>query len=351
MTAILKTTTSKLTALAVLFVMPAVLPLKPALPQANWEPKPVTISLLDTYVDSAVIQKALDALPAIGGTVILPPGLITVKSPIFLRRSNQTLQGTDTSDGTKFGLRTLLRLVDNANCPVLILGVPVNNPLSVLSNLCVRNLVIDGNRAKQKQETWLLAQGNQIRNNGITIQRVTDSKVENVTCTRCRSGGLVTTLGVNRLVVDKLDAYDNEFDGLACYLTSDSQFCNLYLHDNPGAGISLDLNFNNNVVRNASLAENDLGIFMRSSHNNQFQNVKIYKSKNFGVFMAHTPAKIATACTGNNFTNISAADCGGAAFRVNDASCVNNSLMQPDFGENHNGEISSPVKDLLAVVR
>ena len=40
-----------------------------------------------------------------------------------------------------------------------------------------------------------------------------------------------------------LTAFDNEFDGLACYQTRDCLFTGLYLHDNPGAGISLDLGF------------------------------------------------------------------------------------------------------------
>ena len=347
MTASLKTKNGKLTALAVLVVAPFSFWLNQTIDTHKTDLLP-RIVLTNNYIDDGVIQAALDALPDIGGSVELPPGLITIKNPIVLKRSNQKLIGAESSGA----VGTLLRLADNANCPVLILGIPVNKPLAVLSNLYVKNIWIDGNRAKQTQETWTAVSGDEIRNNGITVQSVTDSKVENVTCTRCRSGGLVTTLGVNRLIVNNLDAFDNEFDGLACYLTTDSQFCNMYLHDNSCAGISLDLSFNNNVVKNVSLTENNLGIFMRASHNNQFQNVKIYKSKNFGVFMAHSsPTKSATACTGNNFTNISAANCGGAAFRVNDATCVNNILTEAKFGNNPNGAVSSPVDNLLAVVR
>ena len=89
------------------------------------------------------------------------------------------------------------------------------------------------------------------------------------------------------MTVRGFEAFDNEFDGLACYQTTDSLFTDLYLHDNPGAGISLDLAFNHNVISNAVLAANDLGIFMRASRDNQFHNVAIRNSHHYGVFMAH----------------------------------------------------------------
>lgn len=204
------------------------------------------------------IQAALDALPAGGGTVVLPPGQIVVRQPIVLQRDGQALRGS--------GVATVLRLADQANCPVIIMGQPVNHPPAVVRNLWVGDLFIDGNRQLQMRELWKLhGEGSAIRNNGITIQSVSDSTVEHITCAHNRSGGVVTTLGVARLTVRDLTAFDNEFDGLACYLTTDSVFTDLNLHDNPGAGISLDLAFNNNVISNAVLNANDIGIFMRSS--------------------------------------------------------------------------------------
>ena len=58
------------------------------------------------------------------------------------------------------------------------------------------------------------------------------------------------------------------------------------MHDNPGAGISLDLAFDHNTISNAVLVANDLGIFMRASRDNQFYNITIHDSRHFGVFMA-----------------------------------------------------------------
>ena len=292
----------------------------------------LTVITLSPGVTSLEIQKALDALPDQGGEVLLPAGTFEVCQPIVLDRDHQALRGAGTS--------TILRLADNANCPVIIMGQPVNNPQRTVRNLSLSDLFIDGNRLHQQRELWRLkGEHSEIHNNGVTIQDVTDSTVERVTCARCRSGGLVTTLGVRGLKVEQLNAFDNEFDGLACYQTTGSVFSKLDLHDNPGAGISLDLSFDNNVISNATLVANDLGIFMRASSNNHFNNVSIRNSHHYGVFMAHTemltlhgwrPAP-GTECVHNSFTDLIANNCGAAAFRVNNTTCTNNIIIGAQF--------------------
>ena len=305
---------------------------------------------LSADVSGAQIQAALDNLPASGGEVVLPAGVFHVCQPIALRRDNQTLRGA--------GPETVLRLADNANCPVIIMGDPVNNPSKIIRHLKVAGFFIDGNRSHQQRELWReQGEGSEIRNNGITVQAVSDSVVEKVICARSRSGGLVTTLGVRRLTVKDFESFDNEFDGLACYLTEDSHFIDLNLHNNPGAGISLDLAFNHNVISNATLTANDLGIFMRASRENKFYGIAIHESRNFGVFMAHAedfttgtaqPAP-QSECTQNAFTNLIAVRCGGAAFRVNDSNCTNNVIIRPQFAENHSGGLSLAQPDLVTV--
>lgn len=309
-----------------------------------------TLVVLPSGVTGADIQRALDALPETGGEVILPAGKIMVRRPIVLQRDHQTLRGC--------GPATILALADGANCPVIIMGEPVNQPQKTVRHLQVSDLFIDGNRSHQPGEFWRWqGEGSQIHNNGITVQDVSDSTVEHVTTARCRSGGLVTTLGVRRLTVRGLEAFDNQFDGLACYQTTDSLFTELSLHDNPGAGISLDLAFNHNVVRHAVLAANDLGIFMRSSRNNQFEDVSIFNSHHYGVFMAHVDQLTAqglkaaprTECVQNSFTNLIASRCGSAAFRVNDATCVNNVVIGAQFTDNLKGGLSLAQPDLVTL--
>jgi hypothetical protein len=310
----------------------------------------IVSTTLPSGVTEVQIQKALDALPAGGGEVVLPPATISIHQPVVLRRDNQTLRGS--------GNATILRLADRANCPVLILGEPVNHPKTTVKHLLVADLFIDGNRRNQQRELWRLAgEGSEIHNNGITVQGVNDSIIENVTCADCRSGGLVTTLGVKRLTVCGLTAFDNEFDGLACYHTTHSTFTDLYLHDNPGAGISLDLAFDHNVISNAVLNANDLGIFMRASRDNQFHNVTIDNSHRFGVFMAHAEQFIAgvlqaapeSECTQNAFTNLAAKNCGRAIFRVNNSSCTNNIIIRPGFDWSMKGGLSLAQPNLVTV--
>jgi len=271
------------------------------------------------------IQKALDGLPNSGGEVVLAAGIFAVDRPIVLQRDHQTLRGV--------GAATVLRLADGANCPVIIMGEPVNHPRHLVSHLCVARLSIDGNRRHQQRERWRCSgEGSQIRNNGIILQTVCDSTVEQVISSRCRSGGLVTTHVVRRLTVRDFTAFDNQFDGLACYQTEESLFTQLDLHDNPGAGISLDLAFSHNVISNAVLTANNLGIFMRASRHNQFLNVTISDSRQYGVFMAQAETQTArgwglaprTECADNLFNNLITTHCGGAAFHVNNASCTNN---------------------------
>jgi len=334
----------KITALLCLWLFPL---LCLAVPPPVLEPGRIFLS---AGVTDREIQAALDALPVGGGEVVLPPGRFEIHQPIVLQHDSQELRGA--------GAATVLHLADNANCPVIILGEPVNVPRATVKNLRVSSVFIDGNRFHQQRELWKLrGEGSAIRNNGITIQSVSDSTVEHVACARNRSGGLVTTLGVQRLTVCDLEAFDNEFDGLACYLTTDSLFTDLHLHNNPGAGISLDLAFNHNVVSNAVLTANDLGIFMRSSRANVFYSVSIRNSLHHGVFMAHSETQTATGwgpepkteCVYNAFTNLIAMNCGGAAFRVNNTTCTHNVLIRARFEGNVKGGISQAQPDLVAV--
>lgn len=305
---------------------------------------------LSAGVTSVEIQKALDRL-ANGGQVLLPPGKIKVSQPIVLDHNNQSLCGAPKQ-------ATILYLANNANCPVIIMGQPVNRPMQTIRHLRVSDLFIDGNRAHQQRELWReQGEGSEIRNNGVTVQNVSDSTIENVTCARCRSGGLVTTLGVRRLKVENFASFNNEFDGLACYLTMDSVFNKLYLHNNPGAGISLDLAFDHNVIKNAVLVANDLGIFMRDSRNNQFNNVSIRGNRHFGVFMAQAFEPVGsgsqpqpdTECAENSFTALVDIQNGRAAFRVNDISCTNNIIVDPQF-EGSVRAISAVAPNLVTVM-
>jgi len=293
----------------------------------------------------AGIQMALDNLPK-GGEVDLGVGTYIVRQPILLQKSRQTVRGR--------GSDTILFLADGADCPVVILGAQTANPKTPVRSVRLANLWIDGNRKNQPKEVWkFLPNGPGIYNNGVDVRTVQDATVEHVVCCRCRSGGMVTSAGTLRLTVKDYTAYDNQFDGMACYYTEDSHFSDLNLHDNLAAGISLDLDFNHNVIDHAVLTGNDLGIFMRQSRNNDFNGLTIHKSRHHGVFMAQTvigkAACPGTECAGNNFDDIQITNCGGKAFVVNDATCTNNVISGGLFSDNLQGGLAQASPNLIAL--
>lgn len=301
------------------------------------------------FKNSADVQAALDALPKGGGEVVLPPGEILVMNPIVLARDNLTLRGSGDS--------TVLKLANRMNAPVVILGTIKNKPTEIIAGLRLADLSIDGNKDSQKHEKWDSGgEGSEIRNNGVTVRGVRDCTVERVTAFNCRSGGLVAEKGVTRLKVDKFTAYGNQFDGLAGYRTTDSTFTHIHCHNHPkGAGISIDLSFNGNVISDAVLAENDLGIFMRESNRNVFNGIVVRKSINDGVFMAQADGPTpkgwglvpGTECIDNVFSGLMVIDCGGAAFRAADVACTNNAVSSARFIGNKKGGIVEAVPGMV----
>lgn len=298
------------------------------------------------------IQAALDSLPKSGGTVALRPGVYLIDRPVCLSRDNLCLRGA--------GPATVLRLADKANCPLLVMGTLESYPTRTVSNLRVSDLDLDGNRTNQEVECWATAgrDGAEIRNNSLTVRSVADSIVERVNCYRARSGGLVTEKGVRRLIVSDVSAWDNLFDGVAAYATEDSVFSRMMLHDNPGAGLSLDHKFDHNVVSSSVMAANGCGIFMRDSRENLFQGITIRGSREHGVFMAQAavtnlvavpsaadpnapkPTRVEwvmtpdTECTGNVFVGLLVTDSAGAGFLLNNDTCVNNLIQGARFARN-----------------
>ncbi len=253
----------------------------------------------------AEMQKALDGLPA-GGEALLGAGQYEITRPLFLQHDDETLCGA--------GPATVLRLAGNANCPVIVLAPPLTETGRAVTHLRLADLIIDGNRKGQRSEFWRLAgDGSVMNNNGVDVWNATDIVVEHVVCHDCRSGGLVAAV-TRRLVLRDFEAYGNQFDGLACYQTEDSQFDGLKLHDNLAAGISLDLAFNHNSISHTVLANNDLGIFMRHSRDNVFQALDITRSRSAGIFMAQSMSSPGSECSGNKFEDLTIQDCGGKAF-------------------------------------
>lgn len=285
-------------------------------------PGPSAFTVVDGG-DCDDIQTAIDGLPAEGGAVLVAAGAYVCSEPIVIDRDRVTLRG--------IGRATVLRLAANANWPVLILGQrSPQSPNVARSDIHVADLSIDGNRSQQQFECHLSDDcigDDFLRNNGLTLRRVEDVLVENVSVKSARSGGLVSEHGSRRVTVRDFTSSDNQFDGLAAYLTEDSLFTGLHLHHNEGAGLSFDTHFDHNTVTDTVISSSDkVGIFMRDARDNLFSALRIRDSGEHGVFLAQVDNNVNTPASGNTFTGLYVVDSELDGFRVNDASVVHTLL-------------------------
>ncbi len=297
--------------------------------------------------DLESIMKALNALPPEGGTVFLPAGEYLLKNPVVLDRDNLTLRGE--------GVDTILKTIDGADCPVVVMGSTDTPVQRIVKNLTVSDMTLDGNRTTQAQECWagVCDSGGQayIRNNCLTVRGVENSRISRIKALRGRSGGLVMEKRCRRVIVEDFEATDNHFDGLACYETEESVFTGLNLHGNQFAAISLDIHFNRNSIVNSVLENNGhQGIFMRESCANVFQNLTIRNNGGQGVFVAQVDDDASKSCRDNVFSDLNCEGMKEAAFRINDASCTGNILTNSVFRNNVKGHVSEAVEKLLVQV-
>lgn len=288
---------------------------------------------------AAIREKLAKANP--GETVEIPAGAYVCASPLVLDRDGVTLKGEMRGEERA----VLLKLADHANAPVIVMG-QATTPPAIVRNVTVRDLEIDGNMANQDIECWggpCDSGGTAfIRNNGLSVRGVHDSKVENVRVYQARSGGLVTERGVRRLEVRKFEAFENYFDGLAGYETEDSLFADLYLHTNKYAGVSLDIRFNRNRIENALIKRNgDVGIFARYSEANVFRDVIIEANGSHGIFLAHDG--VLANCPNNYlFENLSVMGSEGWGLWVNSEACTGTKIVNGWFNLNRDGCVFIP---------
>ena len=268
-----------------------------------------------------------------GTTILVPTGTFTCREPIVLNRDGITLRGT-TRDAS------ILRLADNANAPLVVIG-NIESPPAPVRNVTVSDLTLDGNMEHQQIECWGGACGgggkSEIRNNGISVRGAFDARVENVRAFHARSGGLVTERGTRRLIVKNFEAYDNFFDGLAGYDTEESEFTNLYLHDNHYAGISVDQHFSRNKFADALVTKNgDVGIYARYGEENQFLRLVVQENGSHGIYLAHDGG-LDSCATRYRFDNTDVLNNKGFGLWFNDAVCPGTTFVNSRFYDNASG--------------
>ncbi|RYZ79784.1 MAG: right-handed parallel beta-helix repeat-containing protein [Proteobacteria bacterium] len=296
--------------------------------------------------DCEFIRLQIDALPTGGGVIQLPAGIFECKAKIVLKKSNVTISGAGRT-------LTTLRLANFSEDPLLVIGddrVILDNETgnwvtaTRVANIVVSDLTVDGNLANQDPfkecgKGSCSGDVSNIRNNAITIRGASYVTLLRVTAHSAISGGLVTEKYCDHLHVKDFSSYGNYFDGFAGYQTEQSLFENLDLSHNRGAGISIDIDFNENRFLNGTLTSNgDVGIFARFLHGVVFENLVISGSGNHGAFLAQSGHAdscandnefrsvtvegsngfgiyLASACTGNKVT-------GTSLFQNNKSGCM-----------------------------
>lgn len=296
----------------------------------------------------AAIHAALAELPTAGGRVHLGAGTFVLTRPIVLDRDNVELRGQ--------GAATRLVLGAKANCPVIVIGREGTRPDRLVRRVVVRGLVIDGNRTEQDYECWggpCDEQGRTaIRNNGITIRGAEDVLVADVVASRARSGGIVLEKHCRRVRLERVEAFENEFDGVAAYETEDSEFTELNLHHNRSAGFSFDWRFNRNRVFDCNASHNgSQGIFMRDSIWNVFERVTLTDNGEQGLFLAETRELPGTACRYNRFSRVTITGNRTQGIRINDASCNPNTIEDSLVKNNRLEDISLADFGQLEILR
>ena len=114
---------------------------------------------------------------------------------------------------------------------------------------------------------------------------------------------------------------------------------------------SFDIAFNNNVLSAGVLSGNqDVGMFIRDARDNVFADFQVRDSQSHGVFLAQVDADTTKPALGNTFHGCVIANSGGAAIRVNDASCTGNVLAASQLVNNSGGDVSEANAGLLTVV-
>lgn len=287
------------------------------------------------------IRAALRALPAQGGEVRVASGEHVCEAPIILDHNDTALVGENGA---------VLRLADNANSPLLVMGKVGASP-SRTQNLRVANLVLEGNKENQQHECWggaCDAGGRSyIRNNAITVRAVEGGMIQNVEANHARAGGLVTEKGTIRLFVDGLRADGNYIDGFQAHETTDSLFRAMELVGNQAAGMSADMGFDGNLVRDVALANNgDVGLFLRDSDDNLFSDIRIDRSGSHGIFLSYVNS-MSSCANDNQFRDLTVSRSQGAGFRLENP-CTGNILTgRTRFSGNRIGCISAENESLL----
>ena len=186
-------------------------------------------------------------------------------SPIIVDKSNTILNGHGES----------LKLHDNIMSPMIIIGDSDNiNPLFIVNHIIIENYILDGNKDNQSLEIWK-NEDNGIRNSAIVVRGATNVIIRNCIINNARSAGICIEKGSSLITIENCTITQSAFDGIAAYDSTKCIIKNNTIRNNSYAGLSFDLKFNSNLIKDNTLSNNDIGVFMRFCDHNTFEGNKL----------------------------------------------------------------------------
>jgi hypothetical protein len=246
------------------------------------------------------IDRAVHSLPPEGGRIRLVAGTYMCAHPVVIDRNNVDLAGAGQG-------RTILKAFAGKPVPLLVIGSIRNTdhnqfgvpyPDRVTRNVSVSGLTVDGNYHTHPNpksvECWdpVTAQSNNclgdstsIRNNGLTVRRAEDIKVNDFGAIANYSGGIVTEKYCKNLLMDNFTVADNFYDGFAGYETTASVFRNFHANGNHYSGLSADIDFKGNIFEGGEMRGNhDNGLFSHAVSANIYRNLEVHGNDNWNYY-------------------------------------------------------------------
>lgn len=221
------------------------------------------------------LQAAVGALPPAGGTLCLAAGDFVLPRPLTITRDGVALRGE--------GPRTVLRLADGLQAPVVIVGEHRRQvPARPTADVALERLRIVGAGAGG---TEFAAEFPYLSNSAVVIRTGLRTTLRELDVGGCRSACVVTEHDTRDLVVEGCTISGSTWDGIALNRTARARIAGNVIRDNTAAGITAE-HLEDSLVEGNVLRDNRAhGVYLSDSYRNRFRANRFEGNTNAGVFL------------------------------------------------------------------
>jgi parallel beta-helix repeat protein len=224
------------------------------------------------------LREAIQSEPA-GAIVHLRAGMYLVTESIEVARDDLTIEGE--------GDLTVLILAGHVNAPMFVLGDPTEVGPVTHRGLVLARMRLSGNRTQQDFELATSPGRGHLTNSCVIVREAENVVVQDVIVEGCRSAGVLLEERCRNVQLLRIDAFDNEVDGIAWDGdVQNSRLSGSTLRDNGYGGLSFDLGPSSNLVDRCHIFGNArVGVFLSNSDDNVFRENVIERNGEDGVYI------------------------------------------------------------------